>query len=83
MKVSLISIGNSKGVRIPASVIRECGLGAELELRVKNGSVVLSPARAVRGGWSDAFRRMAAEGDDAPLLPEDVGTQFDAEDWTW
>jgi antitoxin MazE len=83
MKVALVPIGNSKGVRIPASVIKECGIGDELDLRVENGVVVLAPVRGVREGWDTAFERMAAAGDDAPTLPDTLGNEFDAEDWTW
>jgi len=83
MKVNLVSIGNSKGVRIPASVIRECGLGNELEMRVENGVVVLAPARGVREGWGAAFEKMAAAGDDAAVIPDTVENDFDTEDWTW
>lgn len=83
MKVNLVSIGNSKGVRIPASIIKECGLGDELEMRVENGIVVLAPMRKVREGWGAAFEKMAAAGDDALLLPDDLETDFDAKDWTW
>jgi len=81
MKVSLVSIGNSKGIRIPASVIKECGLGDELEMRVENGAVVLKPARRVREGWDAAFEK--AEGNDTLLLPDTLENDFDAEDWTW
>jgi antitoxin MazE len=83
MKVNLVSIGNSKGVRIPASVIKECGLGDELEMRVENGFVVLAPARGVREGWSDAFEGMAAARDDEPIMPDPFQNDFDSEDWTW
>jgi antitoxin MazE len=83
MKVNLVSIGNSKGVRIPASVIKECGFGNELEMRVENGVVMLAPARGVREGWSAAFEKMAAAGDDAPLIPDTVENGFDSQGWTW
>lgn len=83
MKVSLVPIGNSKGVRIPASVIKACGFGDELEMRVEGGVVVLAPARSIREGWDEAFRRMAAAGDDGPLVPDDLKNRFDEEDWTW
>jgi len=83
MKVNLVPIGNSKGVRIPASVIKECGLGDELELRVENGVIVLAPVQGVRAGWAEAFERMAAAGDDVPMIPDTLGNEFDAEDWTW
>ena len=83
MKVNLVQIGNSKGVRIPAAVIRECGFGDQIDLRVEQGVVVLAPVRSGRDGWDEAFARMAAAGDDAPLLPDEVATDFDSEEWTW
>ncbi len=83
MKAKLVRIGNSKGVRLPASVIKACGFGDELDMRVENGVVVLAPARGVREGWSDAFEKMAAAGDDAPILPDTLENDFDAEDWRW
>lgn len=83
MKIKLISVGNSKGIRIPSSVIKQCGLGNELEMRVENGVIMLAPARTVRGGWSAAFEKMATAGDDAPLVPDVLENDFDAEGWTW
>ena len=47
MKINLISIGNSRGIRIPSSVIKQCGLGDELELSIENG-VHRACARAKR-----------------------------------
>ena len=83
MKVKLVSIGNSKGIRIPSSIIRQCGLGDELEMSVENGVIVLAPARSVREGWSAAFEKMAAAGDDEPLVPGALENEFDTEAWTW
>ncbi len=83
MKINLISIGNSKGIRIPSSVIKQCGLGDELEMRIENGVIMLAPVRGVREGWGAAFEKMAAAGDDAPLVPDTLENEFDAEGWTW
>lgn len=83
MKVKLVRIGNSRGVRIPASVIKECGFHDELEMRVEDGAVVLEPPRGVRAGWGAAFETMAAAGDDAPVLPDGVEPDVDSDDWTW
>lgn len=83
MKVNLIRIGNSKGVRIPSSVIKECGLGEQIEMRVEQRVIVLSPLRGVREGWEAAFKAMAATGDDAALAPDTLETDFDKEEWTW
>ena len=83
MKINLISIGNSKGIRIPSSVIKQCGLGNELEMSVEDGVIVLAPVRSAREGWGAAFEKMAAASDDAPLVPDALENEFDAEGWTW
>ncbi len=83
MKVNLILIGNSKGVRIPLSIIMACGFGDQLEMRVSEGAVVLTPARNLREGWSTAFERMAAAGDDALLVPEGMAHEWDEAEWEW
>ena len=83
MRIRLISIGSSKGIRIPSSVIRRCGLGDELGMRVEDGVIVLAPVRKAREDWSGAFEKMAAVGGDAPLVPDACENDFDAEGWTW
>lgn len=83
MKIKLISIGNSKGIRIPSSVIKQCGLGNELEMRVESGVIMLAPVRSVREGWSAAFEKMATVSDDALLIPDALENEFNAEGWTW
>ncbi len=83
MKVKLVSIGNSKGVRIPRSVIKECGFGDQVELRVDDGVVVLARAREARAGWDEAFEKMTSAGDDAPIVPDQLDHQWDEEEWEW
>ncbi len=46
MKTELVRIGNSRGIRIPKPLIEQCGLGNNVELRVENDSLVISPC-----GW--------------------------------
>jgi antitoxin MazE len=83
MKVNLISIGNSKGIRIPRSVIKACGFSDQVDMRVSDGTVVLAPARDAREHWDAAFERMAAAGDDALLVPEQLEHEWDEEEWEW
>jgi len=83
MKVSLVAIGNSKGIRIPRSVIKECGFGDHVEMRVGKGNIVLTPVRAIREGWDAAFAGMAVASDDAPLLPGNLSPDWDGEEWEW
>jgi hypothetical protein len=33
--------------------------------------------------WDEAFEAMAAQGDDAPLFPEELEHSFDWTEWKW
>ena len=83
MKVKLVSIGNSKGIRIPQSIIKACGFGDEVELGVGDGVVVLAPVGKLRQGWDEAFAAMAAAGDDTPLVTEHLEHDWDEREWRW
>lgn len=83
MWINPVPFGRSKGVRIPASVVRDCGLGDELGRRVETAVVVRAPARGVREVRYTACERMAAAGDDAPVRPDTVKPDLDTGDRTW
>jgi antitoxin MazE len=55
MKVALVPIGNSRGVRLPKAVLEQVGFEAEAELTIEDGRLVLEPVRVSRQGWSAAF----------------------------
>jgi len=40
MITTLVSIGNSKGIRIPKVLLNESGLSKEVELKVKKGEIL-------------------------------------------
>ena len=54
MRIKLTKIGNSYGVRLPKSVIQECGFQSELELEVRGKRAILSPIVSLRLNWSEA-----------------------------
>ena len=82
MKAKLVRIGNSRGVRLPKPLIEEAGLPDEVELEVRKGAIVISPADGVRSGWEDAARTMH-ERDDDELVDMHINTRFDDEEWEW
>lgn len=82
MLLSVVQIGNSKGIRIPKAILEQCGIGKELDLQIESGRIVLKPRKgAPRDGWAEAFRRMAAAGDDRLLI--DDGLDLDLGDLSW
>jgi antitoxin MazE len=82
MKAGLVRIGNSKGIRVPKSVVEECGFeDRRLEMRVEGSGLIIAPARRVRDGWDDACKAMAERGEDAPLFPDHLEQSFDQTEW--
>lgn len=71
MKIALVPIGNSKGVRLPKAVLEQVGLTEAAELTVENGRIILTPAKPARAGWVHAFAS-------APDLTEEEREWLDA-----
>lgn len=83
MKVKLVPIGNSKGVRIPQAFIRACGFGDHVEMRIEQNAIVLAVPRSPRENWEEDFEKMAAAGDDGLLIPDDLNGDWDDAEWEW
>jgi antitoxin MazE len=86
MKVKVVKIGNSKGIRIPKVLLRQTGIDEEVNLEVKNNQIILKPINhPARFGWNDAFEKMSELGDDKILDEESLATQssFDESEWEW
>jgi len=82
METKIIQIGNSKGIRIPAAILRQCEFGDTVEMEVENGSLVINNISQPRKGWDKAFRAMHEKGDDK-LIDHETTTSFDESEWVW
>jgi antitoxin component of MazEF toxin-antitoxin module len=47
MKASIISIGNSKGIRIPKVLLEESGINNEVEIKASKGILRITPIKSV------------------------------------
>ena len=81
MRVSIIKIGNSRGLRLPKPIIEQCGFGDEVEIEVRNNELVIKPVKRPRHNWEQAFKIMAEKNDDA--LIEFPNSKWDEEEWVW
>jgi antitoxin MazE len=79
MRIGLVRIGNSRGVRIPKPLIEQCGLGDTVELRVEDDCLVIAPVRRPREGWEASFQTAG----DGELLLNLQPSDFDREEWDW
>jgi len=83
MKVELVRIGNSRGIRIPKPILEQCGLQDTVDLRVENDRLVIAPGHRLREGWEEAFCAAGPSINDEVLLDTLPPNQFDQEDWRW
>lgn len=84
MKTRIIKIGNSQGIRIPKVLLRQSGLGEEVELEVQDRQIVIRSVERPRHNWEENFREMAKRRDDQLLDTDLTGqNQWDREEWEW
>ena len=58
MKARLVQIGNSRGIRLPKTILAEAHLEDEVELKAEPGCILIRSARRPRAGWAEAAQQM-------------------------
>ena len=81
MEVDVVRIGNSKGIRLPALVLKECNITDKVEMLVKDGQIIIMPVENPRNGWDEKFKEMNASGEDNLLIEDNLNEGL--EDWEW
>ena len=71
MKVSVIYIGNSKGIKLEKALLEKYDIKNAVELILEKGFIIIKPISSPRKGWDKAFKKMHENGDDR-LLMEDI-----------
>ena len=82
VRSKVVKIGNSRGIRIPRSLLEQAGLIDEVEMMVDGGKLIIHSTRSVRQGWGVQFATMAEQGDDA-LIDQTISTGWDEQEWEW
>jgi antitoxin MazE len=83
MKVDLVRIGNSRGIRIPKPILKQCGFRDTAELRIGKDHLVIAAERRPRQGWEQAFRAAGTSARHELLLQTLPPNEFDREEWRW
>lgn len=84
MRVRVIKIGNSQGIRIPKPLLDQTGIMDDVELEVEKTRIIIRPISDPRPGWEHAFRTMAKNGHDVLIdSSETIANSWDAEEWQW
>ena len=82
MRVSVVPIGNSRGIRLPKAILEQLHISDQLELEVENKQIILRPInKNPRSGWEEALQKMNTNQEDELLIPE-TGSE-EGFDWEW
>lgn len=80
MHVSVINIGNSKGIRLTKTLLEKYEIKDTVELIMEKGQIVIKPVTKPRQGWEKSFQQMHANCDD-DLMMDDVFMDENLEEW--
>ena len=82
MKTTLVPIGNSKGIRIPKTILEQCHFTKEVDLKVEGNTITLKPIKHnARQNWNAAFKLMHERGEDQLLIDDRL--DLDMKGWEW
>jgi antitoxin MazE len=81
MEISVIKIGNSKGLRLSKDILKRYNIKDKVELILEKGYIILKPKDQPRKNWEKSFKKMR-ENDDDQLLMDDVFDDENFEEWT-
>lgn len=80
MDVSIISIGNSKGIRLSKTLLDKYNITDTVELILEEDQIILKPKLPARTGWEQSFKKMHERGDDK-LLMNDIFEDETFDEW--
>lgn len=80
MELSVINIGNSKGIRFSKTILEQYQINDKVELILEKTQIIIKPIAEPRKNWEEAFMQMHKNGDDQ-LLIDDVFNDEALEEW--
>lgn len=81
MDVSIIPIGNSKGIRLSKTILEKYNLTDSVEMILEEEQIILKPKSIARKDWEKQFKKMHENGDDALLMP-DIFEDENTDEWS-
>lgn len=79
MNTKLVSIGNSKGVRLPKKLIADWSDDQALNIQKQGESIIISPIKSTREDWAEQIKSLEHLEVDSDYLAND----FDLNEWNW
>lgn len=81
MEVSIVKIGNSKGLRLSKNVIEKYNIKESVEMILEEEQIIIRPVAKPRKGWDEAFKEMNTNKDDRLLIDDVFNDENPPEEW--
>ncbi len=82
MRASIVPIGNSKGIRIPKTLLELCHIHSAVDIDVKGDTLVIHPVKHLpRADWTEAFQKMHERREDRLLVDDSIDLDLGSWDW--
>lgn len=70
MVLKIIRVGNSKGLRLPKTLLEEYGIKDEVEVVMKEDLIEIKPVRRPRESWSEDLAKVSSQASNDLLIPD-------------
>ncbi len=77
MIADIIQIGNSKGIRIPKSILELCGFANQVSIHTQGKKLIIEPI-SPRDGWDIIFKEQAKQ-----ESVDFITNEWDEQEWKW
>jgi len=82
MKTSIVPIGNSRGIRIPKTILEQCHIEKDVVLEIEGDTIIIKPIkREPRKEWEQSFKNMHEHKDDRLTIDDKI--DLNMADWEW
>ena len=82
MRLKLIDIGNSKGIRLPKTLITQYHLEDDIQIEMLKEGLLIKSVSKPREGWEETFKENTKK-DNETKDWQNIPNKFDDKEWTW
>ena len=83
MEANIISVGNSKGIIIPAKFLKIFGFENVVNVEVEEGKLIISPSKKPRENWDKLISSEIEKSGQPKLLISDFFEDEAENEWQW
>jgi antitoxin component of MazEF toxin-antitoxin module len=87
VQAKIEKFGDDFGLRIPKPLMDACGLGEEVDVTVRDKTLVVAAREPARAGWEEAIESIPQEAIDRDFEElrdfREMPNEWDAQGWQW